>query len=62
MAWGIQGRGQTVTGVTVVTGPWGARRGAWEGSPGDPKEPQEGSQKESGSEKGYESKERCGLS
>jgi hypothetical protein len=49
-----QGRSQTVTGVTVVMGPRGAREGC-------PKEPQEGYQKASGSEKGCESKGRCGL-
>jgi hypothetical protein len=46
-----------VTEPLAQGGPWGAR----EWSPGGPKEPQEGSWKESGSEKSCESKRRCSL-
>jgi hypothetical protein len=49
-----------VTGGTVVTGPGGAR-GAWKGSLGGPKGPQEGSRKGSVPAKSCESKGRCGL-
>jgi hypothetical protein len=52
-----QGHSQTVTEVTIVTGPRGAN-----GAQQDPKGLQDVSQKGSGPGKGCESKGRCGLS
>jgi hypothetical protein len=55
----LQGRSQTVTGVTVVTGPR-AQGGLWGAQEGAPRSPKKGPGKEAAQKRAVKAKERKG--